>query len=122
MKTNAIAIAIILLSPLAYGEEDPYSTASLLSYCKNLYDKTGMDALIKNNSSLTYHNLGYCEGIAEGASQALQFNKIICRPKGITRKQTNTIIVRFAEDHPEFSRLDYVGVVVLALQKTWPCK
>ena len=63
-----------------------------------------------------------CLGYVMAASDALESQRLICRPKEVTASQAEDVIVNYLRDHPEQSHLTAYSLAKLALMSVFPCK
>ena len=63
-----------------------------------------------------------CMGYVMAASDALESQRLICRPKEVTASQAEDVIVNYLRDHPEQRHLTAYSLAKLALMGAFPCK
>jgi len=59
---------------------------------------------------------GYITGILDARK------KETCLPQGVTNGQINTVVENYLKDHPEVLHFPADDIVVVAIQKSWPCQ
>jgi hypothetical protein len=109
MKAALIAL-FVLLSPASFGAADIDSGNHLLPFCKALLDGRPHGAMA-----------GFCAGVIETLI-SLKDEDLFCTPAGSTREQSQRVVVRYLENHPDQLHLDFKQLALSALQQAWPCR
>lgn len=73
---------------------------------------------------------GYCSGVIDGVSRMMQLHgnskttraaMTVCYPEGVTQDQTNRVVLKYLQEHPEALHITDVALVEVALNKAFPC-
>lgn len=66
---------------------------------------------------------GYLKGIAEMQMVIQETPRLIayCVPEGVTMSQIKSIVLKYVQDHPEDLHYPSIGLVIVALNKAFPC-
>lgn len=123
MKVAGIAVAVALVGGLASGAAMADGNV-LLHHCQSaLQDLDGND---KNGPD---YSEGYCTGVISGvmALQGLTNPSLpktqTCMPKpAIQVGQAARIVVKYMTENPDKLNLDDGVLVLIALQRAYPCK
>ncbi|MBO0752563.1 MAG: hypothetical protein J2P53_10645 [Bradyrhizobiaceae bacterium] len=116
--------ALVMTSPLiAHAQQDSESAGVLLPYCKLSAGQAG------NKAFLVGRCIGLVQGIAETLVLAKQANRdakvtALCvdRPSGANTDQAVKVVVKYADAHPEQTRVPFTVVATLALTEAWSCR
>lgn len=65
---------------------------------------------------------GVCNGGISGILVALVNTRNICPPSNISRRQLNSVVIRYIESRPERWHENFNLLVIEALRATWPCR
>ena len=77
-----------------------------------------------NDSLLSIVCLAYTKGLVEGfigAPVASHTQQVICPPEGVNVGQERDVAVKYMTDNPEYRHLMTSALVLVALQKAFPC-
>jgi hypothetical protein len=80
--------------------------------------KTVDDPTFKENDYESFRD-GFCRGIVEGVSDA---SPKVCPPKDSTYGQSDRVVVKYLQDHPEELHMKNSTLVETALAKAFPCR
>lgn len=112
MTLKKIAAVTLLLgvAVAAFSQQEEHgqqlSGSELLSYCK----------------SATVTNTGtWCLGYVLGVWHMTTAERLVCPPADITSGQLRRAVVRYLQRHPEVLNRQPAGLVLEALESTFPC-
>jgi hypothetical protein len=117
VRTIIAALTLALINSAAIAERDDSSGNFMLPHCAR--DPTAPET---TKSDIMYWSI--CSGIITalvnvGPSMRPEF--AICVPKGTTRGQWQSVVVKYLRDHPAQLHNEFVTLAVVALRETWPC-
>ena len=59
---------------------------------------------------------GYITGVLDARKNEA------CLPQGVTNGQINTVVENYLRDHPDVWHFSADDIVIVAVQKSWPCQ
>lgn len=64
---------------------------------------------------------GVCVGYIKGVADTFQIAHQFCPPKGAIGEQLNDVVIKYLRDHPEKRHYSASSLVIVALQRAFPC-
>lgn len=119
MKTWTVVAGLVMT--LGGGNAVAMTGNELLESCKN----AASESSTKNSS----FSAGFCLGSMQSVGDLLTFVNAgletearICLPATVTNGQASRVVVKYLQDNPEKLHLNGTALVVMAIQKAFPCK
>jgi hypothetical protein len=108
-----VALLVLVAASASAADANDYTARGLLSDCTISLDQQGGVGL-----------RGFCLGYIVGVVNATSSTAAACIriPKGVTQMQTQLVVVKWIEDHPERQHEDRVDAVRSAVAEAFPCK
>lgn len=110
-----------LVTVLGCGEVSAMTGNELLQSCKN--------AASENPTKNASFTAGFCLGSMQSIGDLLTFVNAglkpearVCLPATVTNGQASRVVVKYLQDNPEKLHLNGTALVVMAIQKAFPCK
>jgi len=110
-----------LVTILGCGNAVAMTGNELLDSCKN--------AASDNPTKNTSFTAGFCLGSMQSIGDLLTFVNAglktearVCLPATVTNGQASRVVVKYLQDNPEKLHLNGTALVIMAIQKAFPCK
>jgi hypothetical protein len=114
---HAAALTLLLSSPAVMAEPDTSSGNFMLPHCEQNPTAPGT-----TQSEIMYWSI--CSGIITALATVgplMRPELAICVPKGTTRGQWQSVVVKYLRDHPAQLHKEFIALAAVALLDAWPC-